>query len=295
MLPDADRVVCGIFEVVSANPGEQPVVAAQAGELVVDSVLNTYRHDVNPPSLPTLNDVRVRDVSSKRRGYTGILRDMSPRTMVVTRDHPLEAVAERFLPAAELIVKPANGMRGQGVLPITAAALSEELHSRFAASPDAEQVVQERIMARPWPASIHAAHLIEEERLRGAKRQELRLFLVNDQVVPIARIVSQADERDVHHAGDSYVALNPYTIPDSVYTRGEEVRQRIERATGVSEMAIAVDLIYGVSPMSGDDQPDWYISEVNSVDPQFPALHQYPTIAGPLHDARSDQLLRMAA
>lgn len=292
--PDADNVVHDLHEVVTCRAGEDPVVIRTAGSLAVGSVLNTYRPDNNPPTLPTLNDIRVRTVSGKDRIYA-LVPDISPKTVIAKSVAAAKVAQDELSAAGGLVIKPVRGMRGRGVQTVAHSQLEEELARRFAENSDDVQVVQERIAKHPWPRTIHAADPEEEARLHGAKSQELRMFLVNGLYVPIARVIDPTDDKEFNHPGDAYVALDADTVPFEAYAMSADIATKVRQESGVDELAVAADFMYGERPSSAYGQPGWYLAEVNSIDPQMPSVDQYPQLGWELNDARSDQLIRMAS
>lgn len=290
--PDEAGVIEGTYYEVVHDPRlEKPLVVAHTGQLAVHATLNVARRARNHNDMPTLNDYRVREVTGKQYVYTELLADLSPNTEVVTAGMSADEATDK-LGVTDLVVKPADGLRGKDVKLIQAHELPAELSQRFLAKPAGVQVVQERIVSEPWSRKLKASDPEENYLLQEAKKQEMRLFAIGDVIWPIARVVGPTDEREVNHAHDRYVALDERTIPAEVYTIGSAANCEIKQASGIGDIAVAIDLMYGRA--AGDDEARWYLAEVNTVDPQFPSRHQYPGLSKSLHSLRSLQLFAMA-
>jgi len=282
-----------LYEVTLDRYGDPAAnVAPRDGEVMLDAIYNAARH-LPSGIVPALNSDRLRKAADKRIVYTHTLPELSPHTRVVTPATWHADLTDHFA-GDELIVKPVGTSGGRDVLPVAKLALGHELAARFRDQPDTPQVVQERIKTSPWPTTIRPAYPAESDRLHGGRGQEMRMFVFNNEYVPMARVVSSGNTAGINRADDGYVALDPLTVPDAVYARAYQACHKLRQASGDTEIGVAVDFMYGSRPQDGRDAPNWWLSEVNYIDPQPPDINNYVAIAHQLNDARSTQLIRMA-
>lgn len=290
--PDTNEVNGQLYEVTLDREGKAHTqIEPRIGAVVVRALLNTNR-GYNSGRIPALNAPDVRQAADKRFIYTGPLAVLSPQTKVLQAGADARDIADHFT-ADKLVVKPASGSGGRDIAFVSAAQVAAEIEGRWRQDSVEDIVVQERVVNMPWPATIRAFNPDENARLHNAVSQELRMFDVNNKYIPIARVVDPGSEHQHHNTYDTYVALDPNTVPPEAYTAAQAIRTGLTSGGAILHTATAIDLSYGIRPSRGEE-PEWLLVEANTLDPQFPKESQYFDLAHSLNDQRSQQLVCMA-
>lgn len=201
------------------------------------------------------------------------------------------------LPADQVVLKPRNGMRSQGIH-IGAKADLSRLYTEGAIDLSQDWILEERLDFSP-PMLLKGIDEENQSRIDFANQhklpKELRIYTFgrddHGRLITSA-VMRSARQGDTHFDNDDWVYIDPTSIPDEVLRKTDEFESTLSEHTGVREMHLGVDWTFARSQMA--DDPMWLPMEVNSGEPQLVYEHENPGLASEQSHLLASQLYRIA-
>lgn len=247
--------------------------------------------------VPELNDPLVNDLLGDKLLANELLeglnlaKSFAPVDLALGIEPALEAVVGRAV-----VLKPRRGRHGRDIF------LGDKADVRIAyelglADWDREWIVEE-LLDLPLPFALAGtdaeqqamADMADRERLPRELRVHAFGWAREGELVTSAILrVAEAEDRCLGQ--DSWVYIDPRSVPSEVLVKTGEIVTAIEQATSVREFHIAVDWVF--APRR-DGDPRWLPIEINAGEPVVVNDWDEPTVAREQAGKLADQLHRVA-